>query len=195
MTLQELKDIATIVSACVGVFGLVGLYLTWFSIRGVREWNRLNAAFTFFPNPLDLDVLEGDLDKSLGFWRSSAPLEVHMVQALFGDIDLSEYAKYQQNSGAGPESIDQCRERMLEIGRKLKLYLNLIETYCAAVNAGVADERAAKHIFKTKFIHHRAKLTHFVPYIRDIKGSVTVLSEFTTVAKRWEAESKFLKLY
>src|SRR5260221_12421512 len=141
MTLQDLKDIAPIVGACVAVLGLTGLYLTWLSIRRVYQWNRLNAAFTFFPNPLDLDTLEGELDKALAFWRSDAPLDVAVIQALFGDLDLQDYKRFCKAgaSEAESESVEDCRSRMMEAGRKLKLYLNLIETYCAAINAGLAD--------------------------------------------------------
>ena len=175
-------DYAPIVGNCLTTLGLVGLLLTAYQIRGARLWNKLNAAFSFLPNPLELENIEAELDQTIGFWRKDAPIDEKLAKAFTGDLDDKEYSFYALTD----EKPEQTKERMLAIGRKLKLYVNLLEMYCIAINAGVVDEEVAFHIYRFKFAKHNRKLTKYVEHIRRKHNDDSIYCEFTAHINKWE---------
>jgi hypothetical protein len=194
MTIQE---VTSIITTCVAVAGLVGLFLTWYNIRGVRLWNKLNSAFTFLPNPLELETVEGELDRAIGFWHNDTPLDDQTIRALMGDLRDDEYEKFRtkKSDGTPTETLLECRERMISLGRKLKLYVNQIEMYCAGVNSGVVDNEVAFYIYNFKFQRHHDKLAQYIEYIRHRKGSKAIFFEFDSVVRKWSASEKLKKRY
>jgi hypothetical protein len=192
-----IKEITSIVTACVGVAGLIGLYLTWYNIRGVRLWNTLNAAFTFLPDPLQLESVEGELDKAIGFWRNDSPLDMETVKALIGDLEDSKLESFRKKDANGNslETLSECRERMIGIGRKLKLYINQIEMYCAGINSGVVDNDLAFHIYFFKFKRHHNKLSNYTTYLRNKIGHKSIFEEFDRVVSTWDNSPSLQRRY
>ena len=185
------KEIAPLVSNILTAVGLVGLFLTAYQILSTRRWNKVHLAFTFLPHPLELEELEAELDQAISFWRKDTPLEEQTVKALTGDLDANGYKAICRNG----ETDDECKERHLSIGRKLKLYINLIELYCTAINSGVVSEQAALHLYRYKFNRHNDKVRKYIDHLRLTKGNNTILCEFDRVLKRWSNPSYIPTLY
>jgi len=179
------KEYAPLISNVLTALGLMGLLIAAFQLRSSRLWNRLHSAFTFLPNPLELESIEAELDESIGFWRKDAPIDEKLAKALFGDLEDTELTKL----GRPKEELTETKRRHLAIGRKLKLYVNLIEMYCVAINAGVVDRDVAFHIYRFKFTKHYRKLEMYIKYVRTKQHDDSIYCELTEVVRKWNAKT------
>ena len=158
-----------------------------------RKWYKMQATFTFFPKPLELEAIENKMDSIIRFIaRAEKPLTAEEVDLLFfqsttGDRDekaikvceklmslgrdmSAEMGALKKDASAreanDKATIDKFYHDMRECGRLLKTYLNAIERYCAAIQVGIADDKTARMIFGPKFIIIRDKVDPFVRAFR-----------------------------
>ena len=120
-------SLAAAVSAVVAIFLLRQLLLTSRQLELAREemklnarWNQLSAAFTYFGNK---ELAERELEA------------VETLQAL--KINL-----YDQKSTLGDDIVEAVLIDQTHF-RKVKGFLNFLEDYSAAVNAGVMDSEVS----------------------------------------------------
>jgi hypothetical protein len=185
-----LGSVANAAMAIAVFIGLGGLYFAHSQLREARQqvisakiWNKLHFTFTFLPNPLEFESIEKELDETIGLWKRKVtePYGECEAKALAG-VELADNDKQWMSRKYGEE----WQNSWDVAGRKLKLYLNLIEVYCAAINAGVADSDTAKSMYAYKFRAHYQKLENYIKQVRVAKDDINIFFEFECViTKKW----------
>lgn len=177
---------AETISAVAAVLGLLSLLLIYKQLRDARVWNKLHFTYTFFPNSKEFEELEIFLDERISFWQRDSALTSTEVKALLGREKLteSEITKLCENFDANV-SKENCAKELLEAGRKLKIYLNELEYYCAAVSSGIVDSESAKNIYSYKFKRAYEKALPWIEEVRKMKNEPTILIEITKTLNKW----------
>jgi hypothetical protein len=126
------------------------------------QWNKLNAAFTYFHSDVVLQK-ERAAARSLqkvGFdlHTEKGPLTPAQVDLLKGDFD--QFAD-------------------------VKDFLNLLEDYCTAVRIGAIDDNAAYAMMSGMIIRWQRSLRAFVDERRKNVGDSEVFCELEALAERW----------
>ena len=145
---EWLTNNANSISAIATTLGLISLLLIAKQLRDTRIWNKLHFTYTFFPDSQEFEGLEVFLDERIKFWQRDPALTQLEVKALIGKEKLTE-AEIQILSANFDSTVEpeNCAKELLESGRKLKIYLNQIEYYCAAISSGIVDSDSAKNIY------------------------------------------------
>lgn len=177
---------AATISAVAAVLGLFSLLLIYKQLRDARVWNKLHFTYTFFPNSKEFEELEIFLDERINFWQRDSALTALEVKALLGKESLTENEKKElcENFDANV-SQENCAKELLEAGRKLKIYLNEIEYYCAAVSSGIVDSESAKNIYSYKFKRAYEKALPWIEEVRRMKNEPSILIEITKTLNEW----------
>ncbi len=181
-----LNSNAGAITAISAVLGLLSLGLIFWQIRSTRIWNKLHFTYTFFPSPADFEGLEVFLDERIMFWRRDNPLSSLQVKALIGKEKLSDEEKLKLAECFGTRANkEKVEEELYEAGRKLKLYMNQIETYCAAISSGIIDADSAKNVYSYKFRRAYDKALPWIKEMRSIKNEPGVYIEIEKALKMW----------
>lgn len=177
---------AATISAVAAVLGLFSLLLIYKQLRDARIWNKLHFTYTFFPNSKEFEELEIFLDERIDFWQRDSALTALEVKALLGKESLTENEK-KDLCGSFDANVSQenCAKELLEAGRKLKIYLNEIEYYCAAVSSGIVDSESAKNIYSYKFKRAYEKAFPWIEEVRKMKNAPSILIEITKTLNEW----------
>ncbi len=125
---QSLTTLGSLVSGVIFFLVLWQLILLKRQIADTRKWNKMSSAFTIFNLSSELVSVEYKLNKSfIKFSDRKDPLSEEEMNRLFS-----------------------------EEGREVKLllreYLNILETYCTAVNMGIVDSDVAKRLYEFKIV-------------------------------------------
>lgn len=198
--MAKFVEVAQIVSAGASVLGLVSIaFLVW-QVNDTRKWNKLHFAFSFFPQPTELEQLEREIDSVTRFWRRKEPFTLEEVKALLGNLPGKEIRTMMANQnvsngfGVGTNTSaptdDELEAMWFDSGRKLKQYMNLIEMYACAINSGVADSQTAKMIYGFKFSNHLKKAKPYIEYVRNEKGDQSLFLEIENVIEDWYPTTK-----
>lgn len=72
--------------------GLFGIFLGWLQFIFYKYNKKKEAAITYFPKPLELEGLEGEIDATINFWTRKEPLDNYEVKLMLGQaIEEEEY--------------------------------------------------------------------------------------------------------
>ena len=187
---------------------LFGIFLTWVQFLFYKQNKKKESALTYFPRPMELGELESSIDKIIGFWSRSAPLDNYEVRLMDGKSILSneykliwgklsitnkiEIIKHYDNE-PDISKLEYKKKYNIFINelykgarRKLISYLNQIEGYCLAINKGNIDSKAAKDLFAHKFYHNFRKARPYIEMVRESKGDKSIFIEFETVLRKWD---------
>ena len=176
--------------------GLLSLLLIFWQVYSARKWNKLHFTYTFFPNPFQLEDLESFLDGVIRFWKRDEPLDNVEVKAIVTPDQLSETDISNIKANFDEEKKDgNIISLLIETGRKLKLYMNQIESYCAAIKSGIIDSESAKMVYGYKFkrAYHKAK--PWIEKIRTKKNEPMLYIEIENVLKDWFPEESQRKKF
>ena len=180
---QRLTAISTLVAAVAAILALVSIVIATWRIVVDKKWNKLEFTYNFLPNPVELERIEKDIDEVIALWTrtESEPLVISEVKALFSrSLDPGEEKDMEQRH---PE---WDKKKWASSGRKLKVYANLIEKYCAAINSGVADSDAAKDVYGFKFKAMYTKLVNYIEWVRKDRNENDLYIEWEhTVNNKW----------
>ena len=148
-----------------------------------------NFTYTFFPDPLQFAELESFLDGVILFWKRDEPLSELEVKAIVTPSELSEpdIEKLKENFSEDVKNND-APKLFIETERKLKLYLNQIESYCAAIRTGIIDSESAKMLYGYKFKRSFNKAKPWIEKIRTTKNEPTLYIEIENVLREWFPE-------
>jgi hypothetical protein len=185
--LQIAQSYSEPVIAVCSILGLITIGIAAFQLWDNRQWNRLQFTYTFFPNSIEFDELETYLDSTIKFYVRADALTDIEAKALLGREQLTVQECLQIKQQFNKESLSDkiIANRMRKAGRKLKLYLNQIEVYCAAANAGVIDIEAARHLYAYKFKRAWTKSASYVSQIRSLSGDQSIYVELERVISAW----------
>jgi hypothetical protein len=184
--MQWLGANANAITAIATCLGLLSLLLIFKQLRDARIWNKLHFTYTFFPNSQELEDLEVFLDGRIKFWQRDSALSELEVKALVGKESLTEddIKKLSESFDSSVKKED-CVKELVESGRKLKIYLNQIEYYCAAISSGIVDSNSAKNIYCYKFRRGYEKSLPWIQAVRRIKNEPSIYIETTKVLNKW----------
>ncbi|WP_160062931.1 DUF4760 domain-containing protein [Psychromonas sp. L1A2] len=175
-----------IISTAVSILSLLSLFLIYKQLKDTKTWNKLHFTYTFFPDSKEFEELEIFLDDRLNFWQRDSALSDLEVKALLGKENLNEteknqlYEKFNKNINK-----DDCAKELIDAGRKLKIYLNELEYYCAAVSSGVIDSESAKNIYSYKFKRAYEKALPWIEEVRKMKNETSIYIEITKILNNW----------
>jgi hypothetical protein len=177
---------ASALTAMASFFGLISLVLIFKQVKESRMWNKLHFTYTFFPNPLEFEAIEIFLDERISFYKRNTPLNDIEVKALIGKEPISEDDKKKLSESLGPAcDKNKVEQELYEAGRKLKLFLNQIESYCAAISAGIIDSESAKNVYEYKFRNTYEKALPWIEKLRVIKNEPRLFIETEKILKKW----------
>ena len=136
------------------------------SLDDTRNWNKLSTAFNLFPNTHEFNEIEQQLNKScIKLIDRNSPL----TQAELDEL-------------LSPEQSDT---RIL-----LKNYLNELESYCTAVNMGVADEGAAKRKYSHKIERHFIEMKPYIDNMRAVHNTKGLFVEIEILVNKWQCKQE-----
>lgn len=192
-----LNENANTIIAISSTLSLLSLLLIFWQIYSARKWNKLHFTYTFFPNSLEFDELESFLDNVIRFWKRDEPLEEVEVKALVCPENLTDKELQQiiENFSGKIKNEDDPQKVLIEANRKLKIYLNQIEAYCAAIQTGIIDSEAAKMLFGYKFKRSFNKAKPWIDKLRTIKNEPSLYIEIENVLKKWFPEKSQKKRF
>ena len=164
-----------------GVGGLVGVGVAFIALQQLKEmkrsiddakrWNKLNSAFSYLPKSHEFIAIEKDLNNSfLSLIDRNTALSTDDVGTLFNDDNK-------------------------ELRVKLKSYLNLIESFCTAIEMGAVDEDAAREMYRYKFKRHYEELLPYITHVRTVHNDTGLFSSLETVVKSWDSKTPVPKKY
>jgi len=162
---------------------------------------------------MELEGIENEIDKVIGFWRRSDPLhsfevklmlekkitdnEYHLIWERLPPSrkrDLLVKAGEKEPQNPDPDFKKKYQlfvdETFLETRRKLNLYLNQIENYCLVINRGVISSKVAYELYSHKFPGHFRKAQTYIDTVRKEKGDPSIYCEFEKVVTRWKSGLK-----
>lgn len=180
---QKLSAIGSLVAAVAAIIGLIGIAIAIWQIVSGKKWNKLHFTFSFLPSPVDLENVEKDIDSVIGLWKrpEGDPLSTEEIKALFG-MELST----DETKAVKSRHPNFNADMFTDAGRKLKVYCNLIEKFCVAINTGIADSQAAMDVYGYKFRAHYNKLKPYIEWIRKDRNEASIYIEFEKViTKHW----------
>jgi hypothetical protein len=158
------------VAACVAIILLIGLYLTAKQIKEATKWNKLNAAFTYYNSDIFLrreramvDVL---VTMELDFYEMKIPLDETNT-----DVIWSSLPKF----------------------REVRDYLDVLEFYAIAVNAGVLDDDCA---YALGYGYVTRAVCVFQPIIEKMRQSTNHDDYYIEIEKlesKWSKRAKIEK--
>lgn len=164
-----------------GVGGLCGVIVAFVALGQLREmkksledarrWNKLNSAFSYLPKSHEFIEIEKELNNSfLNIIDRTSPLTEAEVSQLFDD-----------------------EHRELRV--KLKSYLNLLESFCTAIEMGAVDEDAAREMYSHKFKRHYHEMLPYIKHMRTILNESGIFSSLETVVDSWGKRQPVPKKY
>lgn len=177
---------AEAITAITSMIGLISLLLIYKQLRDSRIWNKLHFTYTFFPNPCEFEEIEIFLDERISFWKRDSPISELEVKALLGRETLTKEEQDTLAQGFGP-SVDKTKTEweLLEAGRKLKLYMNQIESYCAAISCGIIDSESAKCLYHYKFKRAYERALPWIEKFRSVRNEASIYIETAKVLNEW----------
>lgn len=141
------------------------------SIDDAKQWNKLNSAFTYLPKSPEFIELEKELNNSfISLIDRNTPLKSDEVDRLFND------------------------ERK-ELRVKLKSYLNMLESFCTAVEMGAVDEDAAKALYSHKFQRHFEEMEPYIKHMQTTQNDNSIYCSLKNVVRKWNQNKQVLKKY
>lgn len=185
----------------------------WLQFIYYKYSSKKDAALNYFPRPMELERIENEIDKVIGFWRRPDPLHSFEVKLMLEKkITENEYhliwerlppsRKRDLMAKAGEKKVESpdpefkkkyqlfIDETFLETRRKLNLYLNQIENYCLAINRGVISGKVAYELYSHKFPGHFRKAQTYIDIVRKEKADPSIYCEFEKVVTRWKSGLK-----
>lgn len=187
--LEWISTNAEAITAISTTCGLLSLYLIYKQLKDARIWNKLHFTYTFFPDSLEFEELEIFLDERISFWKRDSALTDTEVKALIGKESLTEDELKLLSNAFGPTAKkENAAQELYEAGRKLKLYMNQIEYYCAAISAGIVDAESAKNIYSYKFKRAYEKALPWIKEIRQMKHEPAIYIEISKTLTLWHPE-------
>nr|WP_315466561.1 DUF4760 domain-containing protein [uncultured Undibacterium sp.] len=164
-----------------GVGGLVGIVVAFIALQQLKEmkksiddarrWNKLNSAFSYLPKSHEFIEIEKDLNNSfIALIDRNTALSAADVTTLFNDENK-------------------------ELRVKLKSYLNLLESFCTAIEMGAVDEDAAREMYRHKFKRHYQELLPYISHVRTSQNDSGLFSSLETVVKSWDSKKPVPKKY
>ncbi|MCB1193551.1 MAG: DUF4760 domain-containing protein [Leptospiraceae bacterium] len=182
------------ISTILSFLSLISLILIVKQIRDTRVWNKIHFTYTFFPDALAFESIEVFLDKRISFWKRDSPLTETEVKALLGKSELRDDELHLLgkafDSTIKKDGIDDIKNELSEAGRKLKLYMNQIESYCAAISSGVIISETAKNIYSYKFKRAYEKAKPWIDELRRRTNEQGLYIELQKTIKEWYPEIK-----
>jgi len=177
---------AETITAIASTIGLISLLLIYKQLRDSRIWNKLHFTYTFFPNPCEFEEIEIFLDERVSFWKRDSPFSELEVKALLGRETLTEEEQdtLAKSFGASVNK-DQTVRELCEAGRKLKLYMNQIESYCAAISSGIFDSESARNLYHYKFKRAYERALPWIEKFRSARNEASIYIETAKVLNEW----------
>jgi len=143
---------------------LVAATQVWFvrgQLKDTRRWNQMSFALQYLANWENISQMERDLNASfLKLLDRTGTLSHDEIEKLMSDEERN------------------TRDN-------LSRFLNAIESYCAAVNLGIADERVAERLYGHKFPRHYTELKPYIEHERTELNAPGLYSELEMLVKKW----------
>lgn len=171
MFFQVLTGIGAAATGIAAWFAYCQLKQMKVALNDTRNWNKLNTAFNLFPNKHEFNEIEQKLNASI--------VKLIDRNSALTNSELNELL-----------SDAQSDTRIL-----LKNYLNELETYCTAINMGVADEDAAKRKYSYKIVRHYIEMKPYIDRMREKHNASELFSELEAVAIKWQKIQKSQSKY
>lgn len=182
---------AEAITAVAASLGLLSLLLIFKQLRDSRLWNKLHFTYTFFPNPLEFEAIEVFLDERISFWKRDSAISDLEVKALIAKESLTDDEKKKLSESFGPDADkSKAEQELYEAGRKLKLYMNQIEAYCAAISSGIIDSESAQHVYGYKFRRAYEKALPWIEKVRSHKNEPCLYIEIAKILTKWNPAPK-----
>jgi hypothetical protein len=141
------------------------------SIDDAKQWNKLNSAFTYLPKSHEFIELEKDLNNSfIALIDRNTPLKREEVDKLFD----GEHK---------------------ELRVKLKSYLNMLESFCTAIEMGAVDEDAAKAMYSHKFKRHYQEMEPYIKHMQATQNDSDIYCSLKNVVSSWSEQRPVFKKY
>jgi hypothetical protein len=134
------------------------------ALRDNRAWNRMNAAMSYVPPRGLLHQWEVELEGSFVRLISRSDAISHEdVRALY-------------------------KEENLKVRLLLRSYLNALESYCIAINSGIADESIGDRIWGYKLVRHFKELKPYIEAVRNRANNQDIFGELEALCTKWSPE-------
>lgn len=127
-----------------------------------RNWNRMSFALTSLP-------------------------QMEMLRAWELELDVPPVRLIQRDKPLSHAEVEQIFANS-EIHLKLKMYLNALESYCVAVNWGLAHEEVAKDIWRGKLARHYLEMLPYITKTRTDARNDRIYKAIEDLHKKWSAE-------
>jgi hypothetical protein len=176
-----IQGIASAVAAIVAIILLKQLHLLGKQLHLMREqveqsaeafaasiqWNKINAAFTYFSSEV---ILKSERAASKA------------LESVGFDVKDAEQPLGQDNLAKLKENLDYFYD--------VKDFLNLLEDYCTAVQAGAIDEDAAYAMNSGFIVRFQYLLEPFIVDRKEFLKDPEVYCELEKLATTWRARDK-----
>jgi uncharacterized protein DUF4760 len=161
MTTDEARLLVEGLTALGALVAASQVYFVRGQLKDTRQWNRMTFALDYLARRERIADIELLLNNSfVRLIDRTEPLSAEEVARLFTDAE---------------------HETRFALSR----FLNALETYCAAVNSGIADEEVASHLYKHKFQRHYTELRPYIEHVRTLRNAPTLLWELEALVTKW----------
>lgn len=167
-----LLALATLIAATAIGVGIAQVREARKALKDNRAWNRMNAAMTYMPVP---DIIRHDWEEKL---------EGTFLRFISRNDPLSPEEVTRLNHA------DEAETRFL-----LRAYLNILECYCAAVNAGLAEAEIARRLWGYKILRHFNELKPYIEHARHTTNNSDLYNEIEALCKVWTKEVPITPIY
>lgn len=151
-----------------GIATTIIAYLAYSQLEAMKNWNKINSAFSYLPKSHEFNEIEQFLNASfIKLIDRTSKLTEDDVSKIFEET---------------PESN--------EVRIKLKNYLNLLEGFCTAVKMGAVDGDAAKAMYSYKFVRHYDELLPYISEARTKNNAPEIFTNFERLVNSWKSNEK-----
>ncbi|MEM7480441.1 MAG: DUF4760 domain-containing protein [Acidobacteriota bacterium] len=152
----------SVATAGISFLLLLQLAILWRQLRSASQWNKLNAAFTYFSTDVIMDR-ERAANEALGIC----------------DFDLVN------SDNALTEAQLLTLKKDKDAYQEVKNFLNIIEDYSTAVHLGAIDEEAAYNMISVLLTRWVKLLRTFIDDRRVMLGNERIYGELERLCQVW----------
>jgi hypothetical protein len=162
LTFSAIAALGTIIAAVAAVAAFLQVRLMRLQLTDSRDWNRMSFALDYLARREDI-----------------APFEKALNASFLRFIDRTD-----------PLSPDELRELLLpehgDLRHTLSRFLNALESYCTAVNLGIADDEVAERIYGYKLARHFQEMRPYIDHIRSARNEPSLYCELEGTVTKWQ---------
>ena len=149
------------------------LHIMQISIHDAKNWNKINSAFSYLPKSHEFNEIECFLNGSfIKLIDRNEKLDSKDLKRIFDDNEVSN-----------------------EVRIKLKNYLNLLESFCAAIRMGAVDSESAKQMWFDKFSRHYNELLPYIEHVRTKFNAPNIYEHLEYIVNSWNGKKDIVPSY